>query len=99
MSRRNRRTHSPEFKASIALESLRKNKPLAELARDHDLHPNLIIQWRRHLLEHARDAFDEVPGRKTGCTRELEQRIQQLTLDNDFLAGALSNKEGLSAKT
>ncbi len=42
MSRRPRRNHSPAFKAQVALEAVRGEKTLAEIAQRHDLHPTQI---------------------------------------------------------
>ena len=53
MSRRPRRNHSPAFKAKVALEAIRGDKTLAELAKLHDVHPNQITDWKMQLLERA----------------------------------------------
>lgn len=99
MSRRTRRNHTPEFKASIALASLCKDQSIAALAREHELHPNQIIQWRHQLTERARQAFEAAPAVSSTVTLELEQRIQQLTQDNDFLAHAFRKAAELNAET
>jgi transposase len=44
--RRPRRTHSPEFKAKVALAALRGDKTLAELAEQYDIHPVQIADWK-----------------------------------------------------
>ena len=99
MSRRTRRQHTPEFKASIALASLCKDQSLAALAREHELHPNQIIQWRHQLTKRAREAFEAAPGAKPTATHELEQRIQQLIQDNNFLTHAFRKVADLNAET
>ena len=55
--RRQRRVHSPEFKAKVALAALREDKTLAELCQQYELHPNQITEWKRQLLERAAEVF------------------------------------------
>jgi transposase len=99
-ARRTRRTHTPAFKAQVALAALREDKTLADLAKQFALHPNQITEWRRQLLEHAANAF----GGDGGAANEpvdlqpLHAKIGQLTLENDFLERALNKAGWLSAK-
>lgn len=101
MTKRTRRNHSPEFKAKVALAALKGDRTLAELAQHFDVHPNQITEWKRQLLERASDVFggtgadkaDNGPDLKT-----LHAKIGQLTLENDFLSGALTKAGLLSAK-
>ncbi len=51
MTRRARRTHTPGFKAKVALAAIKGEKTLAELAHQYDVHPNQITTWRAQLLE------------------------------------------------
>lgn len=97
MTRRLRRNHSPAFKAKVALAAIRGEQTLAELAQQFDVHPNQIKQWKEHLLAGMPEVFDG--GVKKATTPEMDvtalhAKIGQLTLENDFLAGALS-KAGL----
>ncbi len=57
MSRRPRQNHSPAFKAKVALEDLKGERTLAELAQKHDVHANQITQWKSQLLEWADSVF------------------------------------------
>ena len=96
MSKRPRRNHSPAFKAKVALAAVRGEKTLAELAQQYDVHPNLINQWRSRLLEGAADVFGAEPAATEPVidVTVLHAKIGELTLANDFLAGALG-KAGL----
>ena len=94
MSKRPRRNHSPAFKAKVALAAVKGEKTLAELAQQYDVHPNLINQWRSRLLEGAADVFGAEPAAAEPAVdvTVLHAKIGELTLANDFLAGALGNR-------
>jgi transposase len=55
--RRSRRSHSPAFKAEVALAALREDKTMAELCKQFELHPTQINDWKRQLLERAADVL------------------------------------------
>ena len=97
MMRRLRRNHRPAFKAKVALAAIRGEQTLTELAQQFDVHPNQIKQWKEQLLAGVTEVFDS-GGKKTaaleGDVTQLHAKIGQLTLENDFLEGALS-KAGL----
>lgn len=57
MSRRLRRTHLAAFKARVALEAVKGDKTVAEIAQKRDTHPNQVTDWRRQLLERVVDVF------------------------------------------
>ena len=97
MSRRPRRSHSPAFKAKVAVSAIEGEKTLIELAQDFDVHPNQIKQWRDQLLEGAIGVFGEATKTEPEPTidvKTLHAKIGELTLENDFLSGALG-KAGL----
>ena len=100
MSRRPRRNHSPAFKAKVALEAIRGDKTLAELAKQYDVHPNQITDWKSQLLERAASVFGggEAPAEPKTDVKELHAKIGQQALEIDFLAGALTKAGLLSAK-
>jgi transposase-like protein len=89
MTKRNRRAHSPAFKAKVALAALKGDKTLAELAQQFEVHPNQITDWKKQLQERVAEVFE------TGKTSAeppvdltvLHAKIGQLTLENDFSYG------------
>lgn len=96
MSRRPRRTHSAAFKAKVALAAARGDKTLAELAQQHDVHPNQITDWKNQLLSRAADVFggEASAAEPAVDLNGLHAKIGQQALEIDFLSGALS-KAGL----
>jgi transposase len=101
MTRRPRRNHSATFKAKVALAALKGEKTLTELAEQFDIHPNQITQWKVQLLEGAAGVFGEAktdPSAAPVDLKALHAKIGQLTLENDFLEGALSKAGLLNAK-
>ena len=97
MSRRLRRNHSPAFKAKVALAAIKGEKTLIELAQEFDVHPNQIKQWRDQLLEGVTGIFGEAGKAEAAPVidvKSLHAKIGELTLENDFLSGAL-DKVGL----
>ena len=98
MARRKRRNHSPTFKAQVALAAMKGEKTLAELAQQFDIHPNQITDWKTQLLERAARVFDGPKPEAASDLKVLHAKIGQLTLENDFLEGALTKAGMLSAR-
>jgi len=99
MARRPRRNHSPAYKAKVALEAIKGEQTLAELAQRFDVHPNQITEWKKQLLERASDVFAGKKKAGTGVEQEvLHTKIGQLTMENDFLSKALGRIHDPSAK-
>ena len=93
MARRKRRNHSSSFKAKVALEALRGELTLAEIAEKYDLHTNQIQRWKNDLVEGAVDVFGGNKQERMDTEEEIEKlhaKIGQLTMERDFLSKALS---------
>ena len=87
-----RRRFSAEFKAKVALEAIRGERTISDLATKHQLHPNQITQWKRQAVENLAKAFDDKAsdaqvGREAEVTK-LHAKIGQLVVERDFLAKA-----------
>jgi transposase len=101
MTKRTRRNHSPAFKAKVALAALKGEKTLADLAQQFDVHVNQITQWRSQLLDGAAGVFDQGKVEAVAPVidlKSLHAKIGELTLENDFLSGALGKAGMPSAK-
>jgi len=99
MSKRPRRNHAPAFKAKVALEALKGDQTIVELSQRYQVHPNQITEWKKQLLEHAEDIFNKDRKADQGPSiKDLHAKIGQLSMENDFLSGALVRIGDTSAK-
>ena len=88
MSRRPRRNHSPLFKAKVALDAIRGEKTLAELAKQHDVHANQIVDWKNQLLERAASVFgSESSAEPPVDLKDLHAKIAAGLKLGEFLGG------------
>lgn len=98
MSRRPRRTHSPAFKAKVALAAIKGDQTLAQLSQKYDVHQNQITDWKNQLLANAAIALGAGKTEPEVNLKDLHAKIGQLALENDFLEGALIKAGMLSAR-
>jgi transposase len=98
MTKRPRRNHTAIFKTKVALAALKEDKTLSQLAAQFEVHPNQIVEWKKQLQEQAVTVFSKAPKTDEMDIKPLHAKIGQLTLENDFLEGALIKAGLLSAK-
>jgi transposase len=98
MTKRPRRNHGAVFKAKVALEALKGEQTLVELAARFQVHPNQITEWKKQLLDRAPEIFDKEKRSNEPDVTQLHAKIGELTMVNDFLSTALGRIEGPSAK-
>ena len=90
-----RRNHDAAFKARVALEAVKGERTVSELAADYGVHPTMIHQWKRSLLDGAAGIFER--GGKAAAAaevaeetvRDLHAKIGELAVANDFLSRKL----------
>ena len=86
------RRFTAEFKAKVALEAIQGHRTVAELGKRHELHPNLIAQWKRQAIERLAKVFAdkavEPAALRDAEVTKLHAKIGQLVVERDFLAKA-----------
>ncbi|MBW8079333.1 MAG: IS3 family transposase [Gallionella sp.] len=81
-----RRNHSASFKARVALEAIRGEKTVAQIAAHHEVHATQVTAWKTELLENAAAIFggDVLASDGKERIRELQAKIGELTMENFF---------------
>ena len=87
-----RKQYSPQFKAKVALEAIRGEKTVSELASQYEVHPTMSNNWKRQVLEEVSNLFEKgsEPAKadesQQAQINELYRQIGQLKVERDFLA-------------
>ncbi len=88
-----RRRFTAEFKARVALEALRGDRTVQEIAAKHKVHPNQVSTWKRQAIDGLGEVFsngvDRARSDHEAEVKELHAKIGELTVVNDFLARGL----------
>jgi transposase-like protein len=88
-----RRRFTGEFKARVALEALRGDKTVQEIASKHKVHLNQVSTWKRQAIDGLGAVFSNGADRarqdRETEVRDLHAKIGELTVERDFLAGGL----------
>jgi len=88
-----RRQHSAGFKAKVALEAIKNESTVGEIARKYEVHPTMVSSWKRALLNGAADVFgknQKSQKQSESQIDELYRQIGQLKVERDFLSKKLS---------
>jgi transposase-like protein len=90
-----RARHTPAFKAKVALEAVREQQSVPELARKYGVNANQIYKWKKLFVEQAALVFDqdcEPSGASSEREDELLKKIGELTVERDFLSRGLERR-------
>ncbi len=87
--KKQRRKHSPEFKAKVALEAIQGLKTLSEIAQQYEIHPVMVGNWKKEMLERLPELFETQRNEKEKNAEKepghLHRMVGQLTMEVDFL--------------
>lgn len=87
MKKQTRRKFSSSFKARVALEAVKNQQTLADLANKFEVNPVMISKWKSEFLQNMSAAFEKTGPAEADCvdTQELYAQIGQLKVENEFL--------------
>jgi transposase-like protein len=84
-----RRRHAAAFKAKVALEAIKGQRSINEIASHYEIHPHQVTLWKRQVVEHLADIFSDPHGRSELAEQELRaqlyQEIGELKVELDWL--------------
>jgi transposase-like protein len=87
-----RRKFTDEFKAKVALEALRGDRTIQEIAARHQVHPNQVSTWKRQAVDGLAEVFargGKADGPSEAEVKDLHAKIGRLAVENDFLSQGL----------
>ena len=91
-----RKVHSPEFKAKVGLEALRGVKTVNEIGQEYGVHPGQVGLWKKEIQEQAKTLFEGKRGSKPMAAHQepalLYSEIGKLKVELDWL----KKKSGMS---
>lgn len=97
-----RKTHNKEFKFKVALEALKGDMTIAQIVSTYQIAESLVHRWRKQLLDQGNEVFTkDMRGQEEKASTDIDKlhaKIGKLTLERDFLEGALLTVPGRSAK-
>lgn len=87
MNKRNKRKFTSAFKVKVALEALKGQSTIAEIAKAHSLHPSQILDWKKTLSERSEELFDKGEGKVPPLQDDspLYEQIGRLQMEVGFL--------------
>jgi transposase-like protein len=85
-----RKKIDPAIKAKAAVDALKGELTIAEIAAKYQVHPNMVTGWRRELLDNAAGIFDHAKERRAAADVKekidgLHKAIGEITMENDWL--------------
>lgn len=87
--KRQRRKHTPEFKAKVALEAIQGLKTASEIAKEYEIHPVMISNWKKEMLARLPELFEtkDVKHEQASAKEkeDLHRKVGQLAMEVDFL--------------
>jgi len=88
-----RRRFTGQFKAKVALEALRGERPVQEIAAKYGVHPNQVSTWKKQAVDGLSGVFSDKAEKterdQEATVRNLHAKIGELTVERDFLARGL----------
>jgi transposase-like protein len=89
MDLKKRRTFSSEFKAKVAIESLKERLTTEEICKKYEIHPTQLLSWKKAFIENANMVFEadikQKKSPKDDIVQQLYAQIGELKVANDWL--------------